>query len=78
LHSGDVLRVIMRVMTVQRWPDTQEKLEGVAEIVSVVAVESVRAIVNGELPADCRLNSAGLISAGLFSSIAVCPLLRTK
>ena len=52
LRSGDVLGVIVRGVTVQRWPDPQKKLECVTEIVAVIAVESVRPIIDCELRAE--------------------------
>src|SRR5205814_10265489 len=51
-HSGDVLAVSRYVVSMQRWPDAQKKFKGVTEIVSVVAIESVRATVDGELRAE--------------------------
>ena len=47
--------MLMRAVSVQGWTDTQEKLESVAEIVSVIAVESVGAIVDGELRAETNV-----------------------
>ena len=44
-------------MTVQGWADTQEKLEGVAEIVAVVAIETIGAIVDGELGAETDVDA---------------------
>ena len=46
LHSGDVLRVLVRAVTVQGWTDAEEELEGVAEIIAVVAVERIGAVVD--------------------------------
>ena len=51
-HSGDVLGMFMCAVTVQRRTDAQEELECVAEIVPVVAVESVGTVVDGELRAE--------------------------
>ena len=52
-HSGDsVLGVLMHTVTVQGWPYAQEKFESVAEVVAVITLESVGAIVNGELCAQ--------------------------
>ena len=41
--------MIVIAVTVLGRPDAQEKLEGVAEIVAVVAIEAVGAVVDGEL-----------------------------
>ena len=38
-------------------PDAQEKLEGVAEIVAVVAVERIGAVVDGELGAETYVDA---------------------
>ena len=56
-HSGDVLRVLVRAVTVLGRPDAEEKLEGVAEIVAVVAVERIGAVVDGELGAETYVNT---------------------
>jgi DNA-directed RNA polymerase specialized sigma24 family protein len=60
LRSGDVLGVIVRGVTVQRWPDAQEKFESVAEIVSIVTIESVGAIVNSKLRADADVEAVAV------------------
>ena len=57
LRSGDVLGVIVRGVTVQRWPDPEKKLECVTEIVAVIAVESVRPIIDGELGAETNVDT---------------------
>ena len=49
MHSGDVLRVVVLAVTVPGRPDAQEKLEGVAEVIAVVAVERIGTVVDGEL-----------------------------
>ena len=51
-HSCDVLRVVVPAMTVLGRPDAQEKLEGVAEVIAIVAVERIGAVVDGELGAE--------------------------
>ena len=56
-HSGDVLRVFVLAVTVLGWPDAQEKLEGVAEIIAVVAVERIGAVVDGELGAETDVDA---------------------
>jgi hypothetical protein len=52
--SGGRVGMLCRLMdvTVQRRTDAQEKLESVTEIVSVVAVKTIWAIVDGELRAE--------------------------
>ena len=57
LHSSDVLRVIVLVMTVQGWTDAKKELERVAEIVAVVAVERIGAVVDGELGAETNVDA---------------------
>src|SRR5436190_22375269 len=57
LRSGDVFRVLVCVMTVLGRSDAQEKLEGVAEIVAIVAVERIRAVVDGELGAETNVDT---------------------
>ena len=52
-----MLRVIVLAVTVLGRPDAQEKLEGVAEIVAVVAVERIGAVVDGELGAETDVDT---------------------
>ena len=59
-HSRDVLRVVVAAMTVPGWTDAEEELERVAKIVSVVAVESVGAIVDGELGAETDVDAVAV------------------
>ena len=59
-HSGDVLRVIVLVMTVQGWTDAKEELERVAEIVAVVAVERIGAVIDGELGAETDVDAVAV------------------
>ena len=47
-------------MTVQGWTDAQKKLERVAKIVAVVAVESVGAVVDGELGAETDVDAVAV------------------
>ena len=54
-HSGDVLRMLVRAVTVQRRTDAQEKFKGVTEIVAIIAIESVGAVVDGELGPELDL-----------------------
>ena len=56
-HSGDVLHVILLVMTVQRWPDTEKELERVTEIVAVIAIQRIGAVVDGELGAETDVDT---------------------
>ena len=56
-HSGDVLRVIVLVMTVQGWTDAKKELERVAEIVAVIAIQAVGAVVDGELGSETNVNT---------------------
>src|SRR5262245_34990380 len=51
-------------VTVQRWPDAQKKLEGIAEIVAVVTIESVRATV------DCKLSPESDVQAVAVRQVA--------
>ena len=44
-------------MTVLGRPDAQEELEGVTEIVAVVAIESIGAVVDGELGAETDVDT---------------------
>jgi hypothetical protein len=57
LRSGDALDVLVLAVTVLGRPDAQEKLEGVAEIVSVVAVERIGAVVDCELGAEADVDT---------------------
>ena len=59
-NAGDVLRVIVLVVTMLGRPDAQKKLEGVAEIVPVIAIESVRAVVDSELGAETNVDSIAM------------------
>ena len=56
-HSGDVLRVLVCAVTVLGWPDAQEKLEGVAEIIAVIAIERIGTVVDGELGAETDVDT---------------------
>ena len=51
-HSRDVLAMLMHSVTMQRRTNAQEKLEGITEIVSVVAIETIGTIVDCELGAE--------------------------
>ena len=52
-----MLRVVVFTVTVLGRPDAQEKLEGVAEIVTVVAVESIGTIIDRELGAKADVDT---------------------
>ena len=52
-----MLRVLVLAVTVQGRADAQEKLEGVAEIVAVVAIERIGAVVDGELGAEADVDA---------------------
>src|SRR5438477_1377376 len=51
-HPGNMVTVLMSVITVQPRTDTQEKLKRVTEIVAVVAIEAIRSIVDSDLSAE--------------------------
>src|SRR6266480_4351362 len=59
-HPRYVFRVLVCAMTVQGRADPQEKLKGVTEIVAVVAIESIRSIVDGELGAESDVDAAAV------------------
>ena len=56
-HPRYVFRAVALAVTVLGWTDTQEKLEGVAEIVAIVAVQRIRAVVDGELGAETNVDT---------------------
>ena len=56
-HSAHVLRVVALVMTVLGRPDAEKELECVTEIISVVAVERIGAVVDGELGAKTYVDA---------------------
>ena len=55
-----MLRVLMHAVTVQGWADAEKKLEGVAKIVAVVPIESVGAVVDGELGAEADVDAVAV------------------
>jgi hypothetical protein len=60
-HAGDsTLVVFMPTMSVPRWADAQKKLEGVTEIVSVIAIETIRTIVDGKLRPESNVDSVSV------------------
>ena len=54
-RSGDVLRLLVHTVTVQGWANTQEKFEGVTEIVAVIPIESVGSVIDSELRAETNV-----------------------
>jgi len=60
-QSGDGMRrVFLRRVTVQRWADAQKKFKCVAQIVSIVAVEAVRAIIDCKLGAEADIKPVAM------------------
>src|SRR5215469_8985968 len=57
LHSSDGLRVIVFTVAVQRWTDAEKELEGVAETIAIIAIESLWAIVDGELRPEANVET---------------------
>ena len=55
-----MLRVVVPAMTVLGRSDAEEKLEGVAEVVAIVAVETVGAVVYGELGAETDVDALAM------------------
>jgi hypothetical protein len=64
LLSSDVVRVLVSDVTMHGWTDAEKELESVTEIVAVVAIESVRAIV------DCELGTKTNVDAIAVRQIA--------
>jgi hypothetical protein len=56
-HSGDVLRVVVYAVAVQRRTDAKKELKGVTEIVAVIAIERIGAVVDGELSAEAYVDA---------------------
>src|SRR5438445_5629388 len=59
-HPRYVFRAVALAVTVLGWTDTQEKLEGVAEIVAVVAVERIGAVADGKLGAETYVDGVAV------------------
>ena len=59
-HSGDVRRMVVRAVTVLGWTDAQEKLEGVTEIVAVVAIERIGTVIDRELGAESDVDAVAV------------------
>lgn len=49
--------MVMLAVSVQRGTDTQEKLEGVAKIIAVIAIERIGAVVYGELGSETDVDA---------------------
>jgi len=60
LRSGDVLAVLIHSVTVQRGADAQKKLERVAEIIAVIAIETIGTIVDCELGAEADIDAVAV------------------
>ena len=50
----------MSAVTVQRWADAEKEFERVTEIVSIVPIESVGAIIDGELRAEADVDTVAV------------------
>src|SRR5438094_2427411 len=59
-HSRDVLAMLMHSVTMQRRTNAQKKLEGITEIVSVVAIETIGTIVDCELGAEADIDAVAM------------------
>ena len=59
-HSGDVLRMFVRAVSMQRWTDAQKKFEGLTEIFSVVTIKAIRAIIYRKLGAESDINAVAV------------------
>src|SRR6266567_1610301 len=59
-HSGDVLSMFVRAVSMQRWTDAQKKFEGVTEIVTIVSIEAVRTIVDRKLSAEPDIDAVAM------------------
>ena len=59
-HSRDVLATLMHSVTMQRRTNAQKKLEGITEIVSVVAIETIGTIVDCELGAEADIDAVAM------------------
>ena len=49
--------MIVLAVTVLGRPDAQEKLEGVAEVIAIIAVERIGAVVDGKLRAETDVDA---------------------
>ena len=58
LHSCDWM--LVRAVTVQGWADAQNEFESVAEIVAVIALESVGAVINRKLRAETNVETVAV------------------
>ena len=57
LYPRYVLRVVVFAVTVQGWADAEKELEGVAEVIAIVAVERIWSVVDGELGAKTYVDT---------------------
>ena len=55
-----MLGVLVCAVTMQGWTDAEKELEGVAEIVAVVAVERIGAVVDGKLGAETYVDAVAV------------------
>ena len=55
-----MLWVLVRAVSVQGGADTEEKFEGITEIVAVIPIESVGAIIYGELRAEADVEATAV------------------
>jgi hypothetical protein len=52
--------MVALAVTVEGWADAREKLEGVAEVIAIVAVERIGAVVDGELSAETNVDAVAV------------------
>lgn len=52
--------MVARSVTVQRWADAQKKLERVPEIVTVIAIETIGAIVDRKLSPESDIEAVAV------------------
>jgi len=55
-----MLWVLVLAVTVQGWADAQEKFETVTDTVSVIPIESIWAIIDGELRAETDVEAVAV------------------
>jgi hypothetical protein len=59
-HSGEMFGMFVRAVRVERGTDAQEKLKSVTEIIAVIAIETIRSIVERELSADADVHAVAV------------------